>query len=69
MFDGEYAKYASDEKFYQDLMAWMEMEHEMSEADINEMERDSKESLTVQNRIISKTPVNNKDYDNSKQGA
>jgi len=70
MFDGQYSKYANDEQFYQDMMAWMEMEHEMSESDINEMEREqTNRSLTSENPIVSKTPINNKDYDNSKQGA
>ena len=69
MFDGQYAKYANDEQFYQDMMSWLEMERELSEADINEMERDSEESLTVQNHIVSKTPVNNQDYDNTDIGA
>jgi len=70
MFDGQYAKYANDEQFYQDMMAWLEMEHEMSESDINEMEREqANRSLTSENHIVSKTPINNKDYDNSKQGA
>ncbi len=70
MFDDQYAKYASDEQFYQDMMAWMEMEHEMSETEINEMEREqTSRSLTEQNHIISKEALNNKDYDNSDIGA
>lgn len=69
MFDGQYNKYASDEQFYQDMMAWMEMERELSEEDINEMEREQNCSLTSCNLIVSKTPVNNKEYDNSKTGA
>ncbi len=70
MFDDQCAKYASDEQFYQDMMAWMEMELEMSEAEINEMEREQiSRSLTEQNRIISKEALNNKDYDNSDIGA
>jgi hypothetical protein len=70
MFDGQYNKYASDEQFYQDMMSWMEMERELSEQDISEMEREQvNRSLTVQNLIVSKSPVNNQDYDNSKAGA
>ncbi|WP_458699926.1 hypothetical protein ACKGJI_08855 [Sulfurospirillum sp. 1307] len=69
MFDGQYAKYANDEQFYQDMMAWLEMEHEMSEKDIKEMERDLDKSLTSKNPIVSKTPVNNQDYNNTNIGA
>ena len=70
MFDDQCTKYASDEQLYLEMMAWMEMELEMSEAEINEMEREQiSRSLTEQNRIISKEALNNKDYDNSDIGA
>jgi hypothetical protein len=69
MFDGQYSKYANDNQFYQDMMSWMEMERELSENDINEMERDSIEPLTVSNHIVSEVALNNRDYDNSNIGA
>lgn len=74
MFNGQYNKYESDEQFYEDMMAWMEMEQEMSEAEIddleNEVEREQvNRSLTVQNLIVSKIPVNNAGYQPVKTGA
>ena len=72
MFQSENDKYAqADEAFYEGMMQWLEMEraYELSELDIDEMERDSNEPLTEQNRIISESPLNNKDYDNSNIGA
>jgi len=74
MFDGQYAKYASDEQFYQDMMTWMEMEREMSESDIDDLENEMEKEqvncpLTEQNLIVSKSPVNNQDYNNTNLGA
>ena len=42
--------------------------NELSETDINEMEKDSKEPLTVSNRILSNLALNNFDF-NPKIGA
>ena len=69
MFDGQYTKYANDEQFYQDMMNWMEMERELEEAEIDEMEREQNCPLTSENLILSKTPVNNQDYNNTNLGA
>jgi len=71
MFQAETIKYPEPDDFYEGMMQWLEMEreYELSELDIDEMERDSDESLTEQNRIISKVALNNKDYDNSNIGA
>jgi len=71
MFQTETIKYPEPDDFYEGLVQWLEMEreYELSELDIDEMERDSNEPLTEQNRIISESPLNNKDYDNSNIGA
>ena len=56
----------SYEMFYQ----WLDnlKLNELSEKDINEMEKDSKEPLTVSNRILSNLALNNFDF-NPKIGA
>lgn len=56
----------SYEMFYQ----WLDnlKLNELSEKDINEMEKDSKEPLTVSNRILSNLALNNFDF-NPKLGA
>lgn len=71
MFKMEELKYQPDAEFYAGLIAWMEMDrdYELSESDINNMERDSKESLTAKNRIVSKVASNNADYLPTKTGA
>lgn len=50
----------SYEMFYQ----WLDnlKLNELSEKDINEMEKDSKEPLTVSNRILSNLALNNFDF-------
>jgi hypothetical protein len=45
-----------------------EIKNELSEKDINEMEKDSKEPLTVSSRILSNLALNNFDF-NPKIGA
>ena len=72
MFQTETIKYPEPDDFYEGLVQWLEMEreYELSELDINKMEREQiSRSLTEQNRIISNVALNNKDYDNSKTGA
>ena len=72
MFQSETIKYPEPDDFYEGMMQWLEMEraYELSELDIDEMEREQiSRSLTAQNRIISKVALNNKDYDNSNIGA
>lgn len=69
MFKMEELKYQPEAAFYKDMIAWMEMEHALSEFDINKMERDSKESLTEENLIVSKKASNNTDYQPPKTGA
>lgn len=45
-----------------------EIKNDLSEDDLNEMEKDSKEPLTVSNRILSNLALNNFDF-NPKIGA
>jgi len=68
MFQSENDKYAqADEAFYEGMMHWLEMEriYELSEADIDEMEREQNSSLTAKDQIVSKKALNNENYYNS----
>jgi len=71
MLQSQTTKYPEPDDFYEGMMQWLEMEraYELSESDIDEMEREQNSSLTAQNRIISDKPLNNKDYDNNDIGA
>jgi len=71
MFQSQTTKYPEPDDFYEGMMQWLEAEraYELSESDIDEMEREQNCSLTSSNRIISDKPLNNKDYDNNNIGA
>ena len=45
-----------------DYLYDFKIKNELSEKDINEMEKDSKEPLTVSNRILSNLALNNFDF-------
>jgi len=58
-----------DEEFWMYYETWCRKNmQEMTEEELNLMERDSKESLTVSNRIIAQIPLNNINF-YPKQGA
>ena len=69
MLQVESIKYPQTDDFYEGMVQWLEMERELSESDINEMEREQLSSLTSENLIVSKVALNNKDYDNTDIGA
>jgi len=71
MFQPQTTKYPEPDDFYEGMMQWLEAEreYELSESDMDEMEREQNSSLTASSRIISDKPLNNKDYDNNHIGA